>query len=57
MGFNLIDQFCLIVALGQKYPDQLHHFIAAENEPGVAAAGIEFGQFLAQQRQQQAYRE
>jgi hypothetical protein len=48
-GFDLVDQLGFIRAIGQKHPHQLDNLIAREHQPGIAAAGIELGQLLAQQ--------
>ena len=48
------DQPRLVAAVGQEDAHQLDELVAAEHQPGVGADGVELGELLAQQGQQQA---
>ena len=56
MGFDLVDQLGFVAAFGQEHPDQLDDLITGKHQARIAAARVELGQLLAQQRQQQAHR-
>ena len=45
----------LVGGVGQEYPYQLDDVLAAEDQTRVAAARVELGELLAQQRDQQAH--
>ena len=44
-----------LLRVGQEHPDHLDDLLAGEHQPGVAALGVELGELLAQQREQQAH--
>ena len=56
VGLDLVDQARLVGAFGQEHAHQLDDVVAPEHQAGVAAAGVELGELLAQQGEQQAHR-
>jgi len=56
MRVDLVDQTGLVAAFRQENPNQLDDLVTRQNEPGIAAAGVELRELLAEQGQQEAYR-
>ena len=57
MAVDLVDQPGFVAGIGQENPDQVDDIVTADDQSGLVAAGIKFGEFLAQERQQQTDRE
>ena len=54
MRVDLVGQPGLVAGRGEEHPDHLGDLLTGQHQPGVCALGVEFGELLAQQREQQA---
>jgi hypothetical protein len=56
MLVDAVQEARLVAGVGQEQAHQFDDVLAAEDQPRVAAGGVEFGELLAQQHEQQADR-